>query len=128
MCVVCVCLHFQVLITGASGRTGNLVFKRLQREPHIFRPVAMVRSKGAARRFKKAGAAEDQVFVADVRNHGQVYECLASSQCQYLIICSGAVIVPTRRFLLRRLVARLFSRRGQKPPSEWRYKRGQTPR
>lgn len=52
----------KVLVTGAGGRTGSLVFKKLQTKAN-FQPIGLVRSSKSADKLKKsAGATDDQVW------------------------------------------------------------------
>lgn len=58
--------RLKVLITGAAGRTGSLVVKKLIRST-TFSPIALVRTKKSASQLFKLGLREDQVVVADIK-------------------------------------------------------------
>lgn len=57
----------KVLVTGASGRTGQLVFAALLRDTR-FEPTALVRSERSAKKLRKAvpGTGLDQIVICDV--------------------------------------------------------------
>ena len=56
-----------VLVTGASGRTGQLVFEALLNDPR-FAPKALVRSERSAKQLRKSvpGTGLDQIIICDV--------------------------------------------------------------
>ena len=56
----------KTLVTGAAGRTGRLVFSKLQQDRR-FSPVAMVRTDASGRKLiQETGSGLDQVVVCDV--------------------------------------------------------------
>ena len=55
------CSALRVLVTGAGGRTGKLVFEQLS-AAHGVEPVGLARSKKAVKTLRKAGA--DSAYVA----------------------------------------------------------------
>lgn len=88
-----------VLVTGASGRTGQLVFEALLSDPR-FAPKALVRSERSARALRRAVPATglDQIVICDVTQ-----DLLAEGEggggrppsgldgCQSMVICTSAV-------------------------------------
>ena len=48
----------RVLVTGAGGRTGSLVFDQLNKDSAI-EPVGLVRSKKALKTLRKMGASDE---------------------------------------------------------------------
>ena len=57
----------QVLVTGAGGRTGSLVFSQLKHETEhdSIEPVGLARSKRALKALRKAGATREEIIRAD---------------------------------------------------------------
>ena len=56
----------QVLVTGAGGRTGSLVFSQLKHEPNTIRSnPRLARSKRALKALRKAGATREEIIRAD---------------------------------------------------------------
>lgn len=89
----------KVLVTGAAGRTGRLVFSKLQKDRR-FNPVAMVRTDGSGKKFmKELHCGLDQVVVCDVTqlNNDDPPKCAGA---QAMIICTSAVPVISARSLL----------------------------
>jgi hypothetical protein len=87
-----------VLVSGASGKTGKLVFSLLLKDAR-FTPKALVRSPKSAKKLQKAvpNAGLDQIIICDVTK-------LATSDdapglpmvsglegCQAMVICTSAV-------------------------------------
>lgn len=78
----------KVLVTGAAGRTGSLVFKKLQAKPE-FMPVGLVRSSKSAGKLRKAtGATEEQVLIGDAMDPASLAKAMAG--CDSVILCSSA--------------------------------------
>ena len=55
----------KVLVTGAGGRTGKLVFEQLKADDN-YKPVGLARSSKAQKALTAVGATSDEVVVADV--------------------------------------------------------------
>ena len=55
----------KVLVTGAGGRTGKLVFEQLKADSN-YKPVGLARSAKAQKALKAVGASDDEVCVADI--------------------------------------------------------------
>jgi len=97
-----------VLVTGASGRTGQLVFEALLNDPR-FAPKALVRSERSAQALRKAVPATgiDQIVICDVtqdlvqrssssrasskNNQQQPAAPTGLDGCQSMVICTSAV-------------------------------------
>lgn len=56
----------QVVVTGAGGRTGKLVVKKLLAQPDTFTPIATVRSKGSAGKLTAEGLPESALVEFDL--------------------------------------------------------------
>jgi len=84
----------QVLVTGASGRTGQLVFEALLKDPR-FAPKALVRSERSAKNLRKAVPATglDQIVICDVSaDLGDAKSIPKGLEgCQAMVICTSAV-------------------------------------
>jgi len=84
----------KVLVTGASGRTGRLVFEQLLEDPR-YEPLALVRSTRSGKMLRRRVPKTDlsQVIVCDVTT---LAEELADpphtmESCEAMIICTSAV-------------------------------------
>ena len=64
----------KVLVTGAGGRTGALVFEQLKSEKYaaLAQPVGLARSKASLKKLRKAGAAPGEVISADITKAGEL--------------------------------------------------------
>ena len=79
----------KVLVTGAGGRTGKLVFKKLKDDYADVAPLGLARSAKAAKALKAAGAAGDEVVAADVADEAALAEAMAG--CDAVVLCTSAV-------------------------------------
>ena len=84
----------KVIVTGAAGRTGSLVFKKLL-DSDKFYPVAVVRSEKSAKKLRKTnGLQKDQVFVSDVtqgvEEFSKTIETIGGEDLS-IIMCTSAV-------------------------------------
>jgi uncharacterized protein YbjT (DUF2867 family) len=91
----------KILVTGASGRTGQLVFEALNLDPR-FDPKALVRSESSAKKLKGM-ARLDQIVVCDVTElSSDVPSGLEG--CSGLVICTSAVPRISKRSLFLALL------------------------
>ena len=78
----------KVLVTGAGGRTGKLVFEQLKADDN-YKPVGLARSSKAQKALKAVGASDDEVCVADVADESAL--AAAMSGCDAVVLCTSAV-------------------------------------
>lgn len=76
----------QVLVTGATGRTGSLVIKKLQQHPEQFTPRGFARSRDKV--MELFGSA-DNFYFGDIRDRAALEAALVG--CQALVILTSAV-------------------------------------
>lgn len=76
----------QVLVTGATGRTGSLVFQKLQQRPAQFAVRGFARSR---EKVQELFGTTDGFFFGDIRDQKALTEALEG--CQALVILSSAV-------------------------------------
>jgi uncharacterized protein YbjT (DUF2867 family) len=95
----------KILVTGASGRTGQLVFEALLRDPR-YDPLALVRSERSGKKLRKALPQTDlnQVIVCDVTTDLTENIPHALEGCDAMIICTSAVPTVSKRSLLINLL------------------------
>lgn len=112
----------KVLVTGASGRTGQLVFSALLRDKR-FEPKALVRSEKSAKKFKKSvpGSHIDQIVICDVTslpvndndnastNQRQEQPMAAIEGCQSMVICTSAVPTLSKMSLFKAMLKAPFN-------------------
>jgi len=108
----------RVLVTGAAGRTGRLVYEKLNEVNH-FVPIALVRSEKSARSLIRncENCGLEDVFVCDIvdgldlENPPQGMEGIDS-----MIICTSAVPIISKRSLIPALLKIPINlARGRKP-------------
>eukprot|EP01024_Parvocaulis_polyphysoides_P018864 TRINITY_DN18409_c0_g1_i7.p1 TRINITY_DN18409_c0_g1~~TRINITY_DN18409_c0_g1_i7.p1 ORF type:complete len:328 (+),score=39.30 TRINITY_DN18409_c0_g1_i7:44-985(+) len=80
----------KVLVTGASGKTGSLVFKKLLEQPQEFSPTALVRSEKSKNKLQKNIGGEYEIVVNDIVNGGSVNLQDAFQDCWGVIIVTAA--------------------------------------
>jgi hypothetical protein len=81
-------MGMRVLVTGAGGRTGQLVFEQLQKDKSV-QAVGLVRSRKAVKALKKVGAEPLQVVRADTTVLNEV--TAAMENCDAVVLCTSAV-------------------------------------
>jgi uncharacterized protein YbjT (DUF2867 family) len=80
----------KVLITGATGRTGALVFEKLQQYGEQFEVRGFARSQEKVeQRFEKPD--QNQWFIGDIRVPGSLNQSIAA--CDALVILTSAIPV-----------------------------------
>jgi uncharacterized protein YbjT (DUF2867 family) len=115
----------RVMVTGAGGRTGVLVFEKLVARPEAFAPLGLVRSKKAAARLQKAGATKAQTIRSDVMSYGEMTWAMADARVDALIICTSAVPAIKKRSLVKIMLKKLLRRPAGRP--EFRFPPNGTP-
>ena len=78
----------KVLVTGAGGRTGKLVFEQLKADDN-YKPVGLARSSKAQKALTAVGATTDEVIVADVADESALAAAMAG--CDAVVLCTSAV-------------------------------------
>ena len=78
----------KVLVTGAGGRTGKLVFEQLKADDN-YKPVGLARSSKAQKALTAAGATPDELIVADIADEKSLAD--AMSGCDAVVLCTSAV-------------------------------------
>lgn len=93
----------KVLVTGAAGRTGQLVFEALQKDP-LFDPIALVRSESSGRKLCKAtkGVELDHIVVLDVTKLSD--DKMGLEGIDSMVICTSAVPRISKRSLLKQIL------------------------
>jgi uncharacterized protein YbjT (DUF2867 family) len=95
----------KVLVTGAAGRTGQLVFGALL-EDSRFEAKALVRSEKSGKKLIKVVPATglDQIVVCDVTTLGDEHESTTPAGldgCKAMIICTSSVPTISKRSLIK---------------------------
>lgn len=116
----------KVAVTGAGGRTGGLVVKRLVAGPDKFEAVPVVRSKQSADKVEATyGLPKGAARVLDVASGDAAAATAALAGCDALVIATSAVPEILKLSLIPVILAKLFKREGVRP--QFRWKEGQTP-
>jgi uncharacterized protein YbjT (DUF2867 family) len=92
----------RVLVTGASGKTGQLVFDLLLKDPK-YQAKALVRSAKSGKKLRKAVKVDlDQIIVCDVNSLSDDEEPPAGLDgCESMIICTSAVPAVSKMSLVK---------------------------
>lgn len=117
-------IALRVLVTGAGGRTGSLVFEKLKNDYDTITPVGLVKSKKAVKRLQKAGATPEEIIKADVT----VKEELASAMTgvDAVVLCTSAV-PKIRPFSIVKLLVKKVLRRPDPGRPAFKWSKGGTP-
>lgn len=78
--------HTQVLVTGATGRTGSLVFQKLQQLPQQFIVRGFARSSD---KVQQLFGTSDNFFYGDIRDPNTLMKALEG--CAALVILTSAI-------------------------------------
>lgn len=83
-----------VLVTGAGGKTGRLVFQKLLQRPTAFMPTGVVRTpESKAGLVEQLGVPESQIIIADICHAESMQQVCQGMHA--LIICTSATPAPT---------------------------------
>jgi uncharacterized protein YbjT (DUF2867 family) len=77
----------RIVVTGAGGRTGSLVFKKLLTSKSFY-PIGVVRSESSRKSLKKIGATDEQIVVEDVTNPTNLDSVMTGAHA--VILCTSA--------------------------------------
>ena len=95
-------------MTGASGKTGRLVFEALRDESSTFDARALVRGEKSARALRKwvPETGLDQIVICDVTKLAKNGDDVPSGLegCEAMIICTSAIPVINKMSLMKSLV------------------------
>lgn len=95
----------RVVVTGAAGRTGSLVFSKLLKDTTI-QPVALVRTPASAAKLLKLGATKEQIITCDITNLDALTAALKGTD--KLIMCTSAVPDIDKFSLVKSLFSKLI--------------------
>jgi len=106
----------KVAVTGAGGRTGGLVFKKLLSAEGLT-PVGVVRSgKSANNLKKKTGASDDQIALGNALDKDSVKSALEG--CDAMVIATSAVPKIKPLSILKVLIFKLLQK-AARPEFYW---------
>ena len=111
----------KVLVTGAGGRTGKLVFEQLKADDN-YKPVGLARSSKAQKALTAVGATTDEVIVADVADESALAAAMAG--CDAVVLCTSAVPAIKPLSLMKTMATKVLpfvktSRPAFKFPQKW---------
>ena len=119
------CALKKVLVTGAGGRTGKLVFEKLKKDYDTITPVGLARSAKAVKALKKAGASADEVVTADIADEAALASAMAN--CDAVVMCTSAVPAIKKWSLVKLLFKKTILRRKDAGRPEFKFGPGCTP-
>lgn len=76
----------QVLVTGATGRTGSLVLKKLHQQRDDFQAIGFARSQS---KVKELFGSTDGFFIGDIKDQSSLESALKG--CSALVILTSAI-------------------------------------
>lgn len=113
-------------MTGAGGRTGGFVAKKLLERKETYDFVGFVRSEESADKLRDFGAREDNIVVGDMlADNGASLLASACEGADRLVICTSAVPKIKPLSLIPVFLAKLFKKEGVRP--KFTFKKGQMP-
>lgn len=116
----------KVAVTGAGGRTGGLVVKKLVQSGDKFTAVPIVRSQKSAGKVESTyGLSSGSAKVLDIASADTAAAAAALEGVDALVIATSAVPEIVKLSLIPVILAKLFKKEGVRPKFIW--KEGQTP-
>lgn len=115
----------RVVVTGAAGRTGALVVKKLLGDPEKFDVRAVVRSQQSASKVEKLGLSPASVFNIDVSSATVEQLAPVLEGAAAVVIATSAVPELVYTSLLKVFWAKITGAEGVRPDFTW--KAGQIP-
>ncbi|GMH38622.1 hypothetical protein BSKO_06506 [Bryopsis sp. KO-2023] len=97
--VVCAAEKMKVAVTGASGRTGSIIARKLREQQSKFDPVAVVRSESSRNALIQSGYDDGSVFAVDISSGTKDLE-KSFEGCDTVILTTSGVpkLVPLSMF------------------------------
>lgn len=116
----------KVVVTGAGGRTGSLVFKKVLAHPQ-YEPVGVVRSESSKNALvKSTGATDEQIVVGDILgSDGAAVLDKAMAGADSLVIATSAVPKIKPLSLIPVILAKITGKEGVRP--KFTFKEDQMP-
>lgn len=115
-------LQSKVIVTGAAGRTGKLVFGKLIQDGN-FNPVAVVRTESSKKKLmKELKCGDSNVVVADIAD----FESLKASftGAERLVLCTSAVPQIKPLSILKIFLKKLVGKQGR---PEFKFRKNGSP-
>lgn len=116
----------QVVVTGAGGRTGSLVMKKLLDRAGEFAARGVVRNEKSAQQLRGWGAADDQIIMGDILQDGSSVVLKRAMQgADALVIATSAVPKIKPLSLIPVMLAKITKKEGVRP--QFTFKENQMP-
>lgn len=101
----------KVIVSGAAGRTGSLVLKKLLLRED-FSPIGIIRTAKSGKKItKELKLSTDQLLEADVTNVEALEEAIKKSGAEKFILCTSAVPKIKIWSLIKSLFFKLFRKK-----------------
>lgn len=98
-----------VIVTGAAGRTGSLVFQRLLALDKS--PIGVVRTEKSKQALcKKLRCSSDSVIVVDINDADSIKKAFIESGADKMVLCTSAVPQIKPFSILKTLVLKIFGK------------------
>ena len=78
----------RVIVTGAAGRTGSLVFSKLLQSGK-YNPIGILRTKESLKKLSSVGASSSNTIVCDITNTEDLYAAFEGAD--KVILCTSAI-------------------------------------
>jgi uncharacterized protein YbjT (DUF2867 family) len=102
----------KVIVTGAAGRTGSLVFQKLL-ESQKYDPIALVRTDSSKKDIKKLGGKDDQIVAADITNEKVLERVFQGAHA--VVLCTSAKPKIKPLSIVKVFIAKLFNKSNVRP-------------
>ena len=104
------------MVTGAGGRTGSLVMKKLLERSDEYEAIGVLRSEKSARQLRDWGAEDKNIFLGDILSeNGDAVLAEALKGADRLVVCTSAVPKIKPFSLVPVILAKIFKKEGVRP-------------
>ena len=114
----------KVIITGASGSVGYLLFKKLLKKKN-FIPIGLVRDQKGAKALEKLGASSNQIAIGDIRDKDSIVSLFKDAN--KVVMCTSAQPKKKLSFKIKKALYSLIGKEIKAETSDLYYSKNETP-
>ena len=104
-----------VIVSGAAGRTGSLVFSKLLSSDK-WNPIAVVRTEKSRKKLiSKTKCSDANVICSDILDEEKLLASFNSVDAEKLILCTSAVPKIKKRSIVKIILYKLIRKEGGRP-------------
>lgn len=114
----------KVVVTGASGSVGLLLFKKLLKKKQFY-PIALVRDNQSAKELEKLGAQSNQIVIGDIRDKSSISTLFKDAN--KVVLCTSAKPKKRLSFKIKKSLLSLVGQKIKPETNDLYYSKNETP-